>query len=39
MKLYSSWQEAFIVFIAQFGHNYKDSYNLAVEFEMHFKQN
>ena len=39
MNTYSTWQEVFIQFIEQFGHNYKDSYNLAVEFEAHLRQN
>jgi hypothetical protein len=33
MRYYKTWQEAFIDFINEFGHNYKDSYNLAAEFE------
>lgn len=39
MKYYKTWQEAFIDFINHFGHNYKDSYNLAAEFEEKLGQN
>lgn len=39
MKHYSEWQKAFIEFITLYGHNYKDSYNLAAEFEQHLFQN
>lgn len=33
MRYYKTWQDAFIDFVKQYGHNYTDSYNLAVEFE------
>ena len=36
---YRTWQEAFMQFIRKYGHNYEDSYNMAVEFEMHLRQN
>ena len=39
MKYYTTWQEAFQVFIKKFGHNYQDSYNLAAEFEQQLRQN
>ncbi len=39
MTYYSNWQDAFIDFIKRFGHNYGDSYNLAVEFESYLNQN
>ena len=39
MTYYSTWQEALAEFITKYGHNYKDAYNLATEFEMHIKQN
>lgn len=39
MKYYKTWQEAFIEFIERFGHNYEDSYNLSVEFELHLNKN
>lgn len=39
MKTYSTWQEAFVDFIRAYGHNYDDSYNLAVEFEQHLTTN
>ncbi len=39
MKYYSSWQEALMDFIKDYGHNYKDAYNLMVEFESQLKQN
>ncbi len=38
-QYYNHWQDAFVVFIEQYGHNYQDSYNLAVEFEMHLRKN
>lgn len=39
MKYYKTWQEAFLEFISLYGHNYKDSYNLAAEFEQHLQKN
>ncbi len=36
---YSSWQEAFKDFITKYGHNYKDPYNLMIEFELQLKRN
>lgn len=39
MKYYSTWQAAFVEFIEKFGHNYPDSYNLSVEFELHLRKN
>lgn len=39
MKYYSSWQDALIDFVADYGHNYKDAYNLMVEFEQQLFQN
>lgn len=39
MKYYATWQEAFLDFIERFGHNYKDSYTLAAEFENNLNKN
>lgn len=39
MKYYSTWQEALADFLAKYGHNYKDVYNLMVEFEAQLKRN
>jgi hypothetical protein len=39
MTYYSTWQEAFIDFIKQYGNNFKDAYNLTMEFENELKQN
>lgn len=39
MKYYTSWQEALQEFIATYGHNFEDPYNLIVEFELDLKQN
>lgn len=39
MTYYSEWQLALIDFITLYGHNYKDAYNLTVEFELHLKRN
>jgi len=39
MTFYSTWQEALMVFILMYGHNYKDSYNLMVEFENKLQKN
>ncbi len=39
MKYYSSWQEALVEFIDQYGHNYEDGYNLVAEFEQELQQN
>ena len=37
--LYRTWQDAFIVFVRDYGHNYSDSYNMTVEFEAHLRRN
>ena len=39
MKYYSNWQDALMDFIASYGHNYKDAYNLMMEFEALLQQN
>lgn len=39
MRYYKTWQEAFMDFIARYGHNYCDSYNLASEFEQQVSRN
>lgn len=39
MKYYSKWQDALVDFIAQYGHNYEDAYNLIIEFELQLKRN
>lgn len=39
MKYYSTWQEALLDFIKEYGHNYLDPYNLVVEFEEQLKRN
>lgn len=39
MKYYKSWQEALVEFINIYGHNYKDGYNLLMEFEASLNQN
>ncbi len=39
MTPYKTWQDAFMAFIRQYGHNYHDSYNLAAEFEQHVTKN
>ena len=39
VRYYRTWQEALSDFVERFGHNYADSYNLAVEFEQHIKKN
>ncbi len=39
MTYYSRWQDALMDFIEYYGHNYKDGYNLIVEFEQHLKRN
>jgi hypothetical protein len=39
MKPYKTWQEAFIAFVAQYGHNYTSAYILATEFEEHVTRN
>lgn len=39
MKYYRTWQEAFKDFIEYYGHNFKDSYNLAAEFEQQVGKN
>lgn len=39
MKYYSTWQDAFIDFIKQYGHNYAVSWNLAEEFEQQLGKN
>ncbi len=39
MTYYSSWQEALVDFIKQYGHNYLDAYNLTMEFEQELHQN
>ncbi len=39
MKYYSKWQDALQDFISEFGHNYKDAYNLMMEFEQMLHQN
>lgn len=39
MTYYSNWQEALMDFTRHFGHNYTDSYNLMVEFELLLHRN
>lgn len=39
MTYYATWQQAFIEFISTYGHNYTDSYNMAVEFEQILHRN
>ncbi len=39
MKYYSNWQDALQDFIKKYGHNYKDTYNLIVEFEEALEKN
>lgn len=39
MRYYSSWQEALVEFVALFGHNYQDGYNLVAEFEQKLNRN
>lgn len=39
MTYYKTWQDALIDFIYNYGHNYKDAYNLMAEFEQNLCQN
>lgn len=39
MTYYKSWQEALQDFIAKYGHNFEDPYNLTMEFEIQLKRN
>lgn len=39
MKYYSEWQDALCDFIEHYGHNYKDAYNLMMEFEQVLRRN
>lgn len=39
MTYYSNWQEALMDFMKQYGHNYKDAYNMVVEFEQQLQRN
>ena len=39
MKYFKTWQEAMAWFLAEYGHNYSDSYTLAAEFEYKLQQN
>lgn len=39
MVYYTSWQDALTAFIKKYGHNYRDAYNLVMEFEQQLHQN